>query len=117
MSGKKAGFGKASRGVNMAQQTLDKIQGIDFDVFTSDSKDEYRSTKEKGYQWATGPDGSLFIYEKVMHKTFHVAVKDARIKVYNNHYWSFVEVLDLAPEEEVESLTDEAVEKTLIEVA
>lgn len=57
------------------------------------TKSAYLKTDDVEYQWATGPDGTLFIYKKQKHAMFGAIVKDSRIAAYAPGTWYSVVVL------------------------
>lgn len=57
------------------------------------TKSAYLKTDDVEYQWATGPDGTLFIYKKQKHAMFGAIVKDSRIAAYAPGTWRSVVVL------------------------
>lgn len=68
------------------------------------TKSAYLKTDDVEYQWATGPDGTLFIYKKQTHAMFGGIIKDARIAAYAPGTWRSVEVLEGEEGNETRSL-------------
>lgn len=80
--------------------TLDDAGPADFYICLADGSEEtYKSTDKIQYQWATGPDGTLFIYRKVINTMFGVTTNDARIAAYSPNSWWSVQV-EVEEEEE-----------------
>ena len=63
-------------------------------VWESGRKTAFLKTVDVEYQWATGPDGTLFIYKKQKHAMFGAVLKDARIAAYAPGTWDHVVVLE-----------------------
>jgi len=58
------------------------------------TKSSYLKTDDVEYQWATGPDGTLFIYKKQHHPMFGAVLKDSRIAAYAPGTWNSVKVIE-----------------------
>lgn len=94
------------------------IESEDFQVlFADNTVEDFIKSEDHEYRWASGPDGTLFIYRVTKHRMFAAKIKDERYRAIAAGGWKEVQVLDRVEEEYEgqESEADTADAKSVIE--